>query len=279
MVRSARIRRIGIAVLAALIVVHLIGFYLYTVHQRQVAYLSMYLDAREQWRSGRLDEAALEYRKFAEDYREVAAPLITVRSFPAPANAWFALGRIEAEQGHVDAALEHFARAMQSDPTLGRQETRELLLEQHRSAQLAALARAELARNPKSLDAWRDLAAAALDGDDPAAAAKAYRQALTALGPAPAAGALISPEAADLMDLMSVAWLKAGDQGAASAACDELAAHEAPQERQARLCAAYLAAARGDDDAARELIKHYLPARLEQDRLSDALRERLGLPK
>jgi tetratricopeptide (TPR) repeat protein len=277
MVRSAAVRRIGIAVLAVLIVVHLIGFYLYSVHQRQVAYLSMYLDAREQWRSGRLDEAALEYRKFAEDYPEVAAPLVLLRSFPAPANAWFALGRIEAEQGQIDAALEHFARAMQTDPTLGRQESRELLLEHHRSAQLAALARAELARNPRSLNAWLDLAAAALDAGDPAAAARAYQDALQAQGPAPAAGALISAEAADLMDLRSVAQLAAGDVGAASATCDALGAHEPAPERAARLCAAYLAAARGDDDAARELIKHYRPARLEQDRLSDALRARLGL--
>jgi tetratricopeptide (TPR) repeat protein len=279
MVRSARVRRIGIAVLAVLIVLHLIGFYLYTVRQRQVAYLSMYLDAREQWRSGRLDQAALEYRKFAEDYADVAAPVIMLGSFPAPANAWFALGRIEAEQGHVDAALEDFARAMHTDPTLGRQETRELLLEQHRSAQLAALARAQLARDPKSLDAWRDLAAAALDAGDPAAAAKAYQDALAAQGPAPAAGALMSPETADLMDLMSVARLEAGSVAAASDACDQLGAHEAKAEREGRLCAAYLAAAGGDEAAAREHIKRYLPERLEQDRLSDALRARLGMAK
>jgi predicted Zn-dependent protease len=276
MVRSARVRRIAMVVLIGLIVLHLIGFYLYSVHQRQVAYLSMYLDAREQWRSGRLDDAALEYRKFAEDYPEVAAPVVLLRSFPAPAYAWFALGRIEAEQGRIDPALADFARAMQTDPTLGRQETRELLLEHHRSAQLAALARAELAQHPKSLDAWRDLGAAALDAGDPAAAAKAYREALAAQGPI-AAGAVISAEAADLMDLLSVAQLEAGDRSAASDTCDQLAAHEARSEREDRLCAAYLAAARGERDEARELIKHYRPARLEQDRLSDALRAQLGL--
>ena len=216
MARVARIGRIGQVVLAVLIVVHLTGFYLYTVHQRQVAYLSMYLDAREQWRSGRLEQAALEYRKFAEDYPEVAAPLVLVRSFPQPAYAWFALGRIEAEQGNIDAALADFARAMQTDPTLGRQETRELLLEHHRTAELAALARKTLARDPHALEAWRDLGAAALDTGDWAGAARVYQDALAAQGPAAAPGALVSAEVADLMDLMSVARLEAGDVAGAT---------------------------------------------------------------
>ena len=54
-------------VLAVLIVLHLIGFYLFTVRQRQVAYLSMYLDAREQWRSGRLGRRGGE--RFIIDWR------------------------------------------------------------------------------------------------------------------------------------------------------------------------------------------------------------------
>jgi len=81
------------------------------------------------------------------------------------------------------------------------------------------------------------------------------------------------------MDLLSVAQLKTGNLSAAGDTCDALGAHEVPSEREARLCAAYLAASRGDDTAARELIKHDRPARLEQDRLSDALRAQLGLAK
>jgi tetratricopeptide (TPR) repeat protein len=268
-------------VLGVLAVVHLAAFFLYTRHERQSQLLTLYLDARDQWKAGHLDLAAREYADFLAARGTAAWPVVLLRNFPDAASGWFALGRVEAQRGRTEAALAAFERAMAADPARGRREYRDLLLESGRGARLADFARAELARDPDSALAAKDLGAAALATGDPRAAAAAYERALALLprflarrDPA-AAGALSSQEA-DLLNLLSVAARLAGDRARADAVCDGLARRQPRAAHLDRLCRAYQRADAGDVRGAAEELVPYLPPAPEHEALAAALGARLG---
>jgi tetratricopeptide (TPR) repeat protein len=273
-------RRVALAVLAALVAVHLAAFGLYTLRERQSQLLSLYLDARDQWKAGHRELAAREYREFLAARPSATWPVVLVRAFPDAASAWFALGRVEAERGAVDAALAAFQQSMSLEPSRGRREYRDLLLESGRGAALAAFARAELARQPHSALAAKDLGAALLATGDPAGASAAYLRALEDL-PAylaqhdPAMVDRLSSQEADLTNLWSVARRLAGDRLGADLGCERLTRRAPPPAHVDRLCRAYLLADAGDVDGARAELAAYQPPAPEHQALADALAARL----
>jgi tetratricopeptide (TPR) repeat protein len=268
-------------VLGVLVVVHLAAFVLYTRRERQSQLLSMYLDARDQWKAGHLDLAAREYADFVAARGAAAWPVVLVRNFPDAASGWFALGRVEAERGASEAALAAFERAMALDPARGRREYRDLLLETGRGAQLASFAGAEIAKDPGSALAAKDLGAAMLATGDARAAVAAYEHALALLPRYlarhdPAAAGALSAQEADLLNLLSVAVRLAGERARADAICDGLAARAPRGARLDRLCRAYQRADAGDARGAREALAGYLPPAPEHEALVAALAARLG---
>jgi tetratricopeptide (TPR) repeat protein len=277
-------RRFARFLLAALVALHVGAFWLYALRELQSDHLQLFIGGRERWREGRVDEAARDYRAFVDRYAEATSPFKLRRNYPTEASAWFALGRVEAERGRVDAALDAYGRAMSLEPGRGRREYRDLLLETGRAGTLAEFAERELAADRTSAIAWWDLGAARLALGDPAAAAVAYRQALEYL-PAllarlgvPPGGALTGEEA-DLVNLLSVAHLEAGERDAAQANCDALANRQPRGATLDRLCRAYLLGAGGDVAGAAEQLRGYQPSAPEHDALVRRLRERLGLPE
>jgi tetratricopeptide (TPR) repeat protein len=280
-VRFRRYRRqIAFAVLGGLAVVHLAAFGLYTRRERQSALLTQYLDARDQWKAGHLDVAASEYREFVTARAAAAWPFVLVRSFPDAASGWFVLGRVETERGRIDAALAAFEQAMALDASRGRREYRDLLLENGRGAALAEFARRELARDPASALAAKDLGAAELARGDPRAAVVAYQRAL-ALLPAflarhdPAVARGLSAQEADLLNLLSVAIRLSGDRLRADALCADLGRRQSRTVRLDRLCSAYARADAGDAAGAREALAGYQPPAPEHEALAAALAARL----
>jgi tetratricopeptide (TPR) repeat protein len=273
-------RQIAMTVLAVLALVHLAAFVLYTRRERQSQLLTEYLDAREQWKDGHLDVAAREYTEFLAARDAAAWPVVLLRNFPEAACGWFVLGRVETERGRTDAALAAFERAMALDPSRGRREYRDLLLESGRGAALAEFARRELARDPSSALAAKDLGAAELARGDPRAAAAAYERALALLpeflkrhDPAVAHG--LSAQEADLLNLLSVAVRLAGDRARADALCDGLARRQMRTAHLDRLCRAYARADAGDLAGAREALSGYQPPAPEHEALVAALSARL----
>jgi tetratricopeptide (TPR) repeat protein len=268
-------------VLGGLVVVHLAAFVLYTRRERQSQLLTQYLDARDQWKAGHLDAAAREYTDFLAARGAAAWPVVLVRNFPDAASGWFVLGRVEAERGRTDAALAAFERSMAIDPTRGRREYRDLLLESGRGTALADFARRELARDPDSALAAKDLGAAELAIGDPHAAVAAYERAL-ALLPAflarrdPAVASGLSSQEADLLNLLSVAARLAGDRTRADAVCDGLGRRQPRVAHLDRLCRAYARADGGDAPGAREDLAAYQPPAPEHEALAAALAARLG---
>jgi cytochrome c-type biogenesis protein CcmH/NrfG len=277
-------RRFARFLLAFLIVLHLGALWLYTLRESQSRHLQQFLGGRERWREGKLDEAARDYRAFADQYRNATRPFVLRRNYPTEASAWFALGRIEGERGRVDAALEAYARAMELEPGRGRREYRDLLLESGRARDLAAFAERELARDRTSAVAWWDLGAARLALGEPDAAVAAYRSALEHLPEllerlGVRAGAALTGEEADLVNLLAVAHLEAGERDAAQANCDALANRQPRGASLDRLCRAYLLGAAGDRDGAAEQLRGYQPSAPEHEALVKQLRARLGLPE
>ena len=280
--RNPSRRRLALLVLGVLLVVHLAAFVLYTQRERQSQLLALFLDARDQWKAGHLEIAAHEYAEFIAARSAAAWPLVLLRSFPDAASGWFALGRVQAVRGDSTAALAAFERSMALDPGRGRREYRDLLLQSGQGARLAAFARAELARDPDSASAAKDLGAAQLALGDAAAAVAAYQQALFLLprflerrDPA-AVGALLSSPEADLLNLLSVATRLAGDRPRADAICDGLARRQPRGAHLDRLCRAYQRADGGDARGAREELGGYLPPAPEHEALVAALTARLG---
>ena len=266
-------------ILAALVAVHLVALWLYGVQERQAQYLGEVLDARTQWSEGHLDEAARLYRRFATDYPDFSFPLLLFRNYPTRARAWYSLGRIEADRGGIDAALAAYAQAMREEPGLGQREYRNLLLTEHRYAELADFAHARLATHPDDLAGWWDLGAAGLGLGDAGAAADAYAEALRHL---PAwldrhtrhgAGTGLSVEEGDLRGLLSVAALKAGRRDVALANCAQLGTREQRDEHYDQLCRAYLALADGDPGLAARTIRGYQPGAPEHELLLAQLNE------
>ena len=283
MARTPGRRRLARVVLGVLIAAHLAAFAGYSLLQRQARHLQLYLDAREQWRAGKLELAAREYREFVAGYAAASAPFVLHQGFPTAASGWFALGRVAAERGETAAALAAWRESMRLEPGLGRHEYRDLLLETGHGAELADFSAAELAREPGSPVAAWDLGAARLATGQPAAAAAAYGHALAVL-PAwlaqhdPAWRGTLSGTEADLTNLLSVARLAAGDRAGAAAACASVAARQGPGLALDRLCRAFLLAAQGDGDGSRAALSGYRPPAPEHAALVEGLRARLGLP-
>ena len=258
-------RRNAALVLAALLALHLAAFALYLLYAAQTRHLQLYLAAREEWRGADFEAAARDYRRYIAGYPSVARPFLLRRDLPGEASGWFALGRIEAERGQVDAALAAYQNSMQLDSGRGRREYRDLLLESGRGAALAGFARAQLALDPDSAVAWWDLGAGLLATGEPLDAAAAYREALTHLPRLLAAHgvrdtALLSAEEADLRNLESAAWYLAGNAAAGAAACARLQRRQPLGVRLDRLCAAFGRAAAGDaTGVATELRGYHAP--------------------
>jgi tetratricopeptide (TPR) repeat protein len=277
-------RRFARVLLAALIALHLGAFWLYGLRELQSDHLQLYIGGRERWREGNVDEAARDYRAFVDRYADATSPFKLRRNYPSEASAWFALGRLESERGRVDAALDAYGRAMNLEPGRGRREYRDLLLETGRAGALAEFAERALAADRRSAIAWRDLGAARLALGDPAAAAVAYRRALeylpallARLGVTP--GSTLTGEEADLLNLLSIAHLEAGERDPAQAACDALVDRQPRGATLDRLCRAYLLGADGDVAGAAEQLRGYQPSAPEHDALVRRLREGLGLPE
>lgn len=284
MIRTPARQRFGRILLVFLIVVHAGVFWLYALRESQSDHLQLFLGGRERWREGKLDEAARDYRTFADHYAAATSPILLRRNYPTEASAWFALGRIESERGRTDASLDAYGRAMQLEPGRGRREYRDLLLESGRAMDLEQFARRELATAPDSAVAWWDLGAARLALGDPAGASVAYRNALEhlpallrRLGVPP--GSELTGEEADLVNLLSVAHLEAGERDAAQANCDALAKRQPRGAALDRLCRAYLLGAAGDAAGAAEQLRGYQPSAPEHEALVRQLRSRLGLPE
>lgn len=283
MTRTPSRHRIARIVLVALIALHVGALWLYVVRTAQTQHLDLYLSAREQWREGHLDAAADGFRRFATGYGAATRPFLLRSNFPSEASAWFALGRIETERGNVDAALAALRRSLALAGGRGRREYRDLLLRSGRAEELTAFATAELARDPDSAIAWWDLGAVRLGGGDARGAALAYQQALARLpaflarlGVAPGRG--LTGEEADLENLLSVAWLEAGDSTRAAETCNDVAVRAPPAASLDRLCRAYLYAALGNRDGAAEQLRRYQPVGPEHEALVERLRSRLGIP-
>lgn len=282
MTRNPR-RRIARLILAVLVAVHVAAFYLYALRELQSDHLQLFMGARERWREGKLEEAARDYRRFAEGYPVATRPFLLRRNFPSEASAWFSLGRIEAERGRVDSALDAFRRSMALERGRGRREYRDLLLESARGAELERFVRSELERDPESAVAYWDLGAALLALNRPAEAADAYGRALARLpgllarhGTAPRPGVLTGEEV-DLLNLLAVAQLEAGDRATGAATCDSLALRQPRGAHLDRLCRAYLLAEGGDRDAVAEQLRAYQPLGPEHAALVTRLRDRLGI--
>jgi len=264
---NARVRRRTVyLVLGALLVLHVAALALYLAYGAQTRHLQLFLAAREEWRNGDLAAAARDYGRYLAGYRAVTTPFALRRDLPGAASGWFALGRVEAERGRVDAALAAFGNSMRLEPGRGRREYRDLLLETGRGAALADFASGELARDPGSAVAWWDLGAAQLATGEPLRAAAAYRNALARLPQLLAAHgvrdtAALSAEEADLRNLESAAWYLAGNASEGAAACARLQRRQAAGVRLDRLCAAFGRAAAGDPaGVAAELRDYRAPA-------------------
>ena len=275
-----RRRRHARFIFAGLVLVHLGALGAYSLYQWQARAVALYLDARAAWRDGHLDVAAEEFSAFVALRPRATWPLVLYKNFPSAADGAFALGRVEAERHHVDAALASLRMAMRLQPGHGRREYRDLLLESGRGAELAAFARAELAADPSSANAAKDLGAALLASGDPAGAVAAYNQALRLL-PAwlarhdPGYRGGLSGEEAALLNLRSVAERLASDPARSAATCDGLVARTPPRLRLDRLCRAYVQADAGDPTGSREALAAYLPPNPEEEALVTALRARL----
>jgi tetratricopeptide (TPR) repeat protein len=271
-------------VLAVLVALHLAAFWLYSLRETQTHHLQQYLGARELWREGKLDAAAREYRSFLAAYPSATRPFKLRKNYPSEPMGWFSLGRIEGERGDVDAALAAYREAMKRQPGLGRREYRDLLLESGRPAALAEFAGRELAADPASAVAWWDAGAARLALGDPAGAAEAYRSALLYLPDllerlhVPHPPGALTGEEADLLNLLSVAHLLAGERDAAEANCNAIAHRAPPGAALDRLCRAYLLGLAGDRDGAAWQLSGVQAPGPEHEALVQSLRARLGLP-
>ncbi len=263
-------------ILAALVLVHLVALGAYTLHERQAHLVTLYLDARDQWRDGHLDAAAAEYTAFLARRAATAWPVVLYRHFPDEATGWYLLARVETDRHDVDAAVAAFERAMALEPMRGRRDYRDLLLRSGRSTALVAFAREEARIDPTSPVAAKDLGAALLASGQPALAIDAYQRAL-ALLPGwrarfdPAAPAGLSAEEADILNLLSVAARLAGDTARADAACSRAGATPPGATRLDRLCQAYREEAGGNHDAAVRTLGGYAPPAPEHEALVAAI--------
>jgi tetratricopeptide (TPR) repeat protein len=268
-------RRTALAILIALFFVHVAAVGLYTAQAHQQALVVQFLEARDAWKAGHLDEAAARYREVLVTRDRIAWPFVLVAHYPNAADASYLLGRVETDRGQVDAALTAFAASLRLGGR-GARETRELLLTHRRLRELKDWATSEIQRSPSAPQPYKDRAAASLElGDAPGALAD-YSAAIDRL-PAwrrqrdPAAPMGMSAEEADLLNLTAAAWLAAGDRAAAARACQSVSARQGPRAQLDRLCKALLAQHDGRLDEARKLLGGYLPPAAEHEWLTREL--------
>jgi tetratricopeptide (TPR) repeat protein len=273
------------AVLLVLVILHVGAFWLYGVHRRQADALQLFATAREDWRTGRFDTAAAQFRLFAEQRAALIRPFKLVQDFPTEASAWFMLANVEAARGRKPAAIEAYEHALALDPRKGRREYRDLLLETGAYDKVERRARAELAADRTDASAYWDLAAVELGRRDYHAAALHYDASLRILPdwlrrnhllPVEQRAEELTPQEADVLNLAAVAWLRTGDTLAATQRCGEVTRRQLQRDPRDQLCLAALAEARGDHVAATEALRSYVPAAPEHDWLLADLRERLA---
>ncbi len=267
--RQRHRRLLTIAVLVGLIAAHLVAVYAYYTQARQQALLVTFLEAREQWKDGHLDEAAATYSHFLAARPTVAWPIVLIRHYPNAADAWYLLGRVESDRHETDAALAAYAQSMASGGR-GARETRELLLTSGRLSELLNWATKQLEGETVSPQPLKDRAAALFELGRPQDALQDYRAAIARLPNwrrqvDPAAPAGLSGEEADLWNLYAAAALAAGDRPTAVAACAGLTARQAKTAQLDRLCRALIAQHDGQAGIAKSILKGYLPPAAEHE--------------
>ena len=177
-------RRTALAILTALVIVHVAAVSLYTAQSRQQALVVQFLEARDAWKAGHLEEAAARYHEVLAQRDTLGRPFVLVAHYPSLADAWYLLGRVESDRARVDAALVAYHESLKAGGR-GAREYRELLLGQHRLQQLKDWATSEIARAPSAPQPYKDRAAALLELGDPAGAGD--KQAAEAIDPEVAA--------------------------------------------------------------------------------------------
>ncbi|MEY4377636.1 MAG: hypothetical protein RJB26_2186 [Pseudomonadota bacterium] len=243
MSREAR-RRFAAAALCALLLLHLGAFAVYLLNESQFAFLEHWRDGREAWRAGKLDLAATELRRFANDYHKATRPFLVRRDFPAEAQAWAALGEAEQARGRPKMAADAFHRAALLGQASAWRERHVLLWTMGDAKELEAQGRHRIGDdNP---EARQDLAAAALLRGDRKAALQQYQAALQELPrwlehqhrPRRAAdGGLVDEQLALYLLAGTTAWL-AGDETLATRYCALLAAAQDTENPMDGLCRA-----------------------------------------
>ncbi len=275
-------RQAALAILGLLVVVHAGAYGVYVLRARQAALATVFRDAREQWASGHRDLAARGYAHFVSERPHATWPLVLLRSLPSEATGWFVLGRVRAEQGQTEAALNAFSHSMTLEPHVGQKEYRDLLLESHQPARLRDFALDALGKDPHSPVAHKDLGAAALTLNEPKLAVLAYQQALHDLprflavtDPHRPPG--LSSQEADLLNLLSVSARLAGDRVMAERACDQIHQQQPKTAHLDRLCQAYAAAAIKQVETAKALLQAYQAPAPEHDALVARLQTELHM--
>jgi len=272
--RASR-RRLARLILAGLVVVHAVAMAAYWQQNRQQLAVVRFLDARSAWRDGHLDAAADAYRALLAERTGIAFPIILVQHFPSHSDIAYLLGRVEADRHRTDAALAAYADAIATGGR-GAREYRDLLLVAGRPDTLLQWSEVEAARDPTAPQPYKDRGAALLALHRDAEARDAYQAALDRL-PAwrqridPKAPPGLSGEEADLWNLYAAAALRAGDRGAAVAACSAIGRRQTPTAQLDRLCRALLADANGKPADAKRLLEGYLPPAPEHEALTRGL--------
>lgn len=279
MTREAR-RRFAALALTGLLVLHLGAFWLYLLNESQFAFLAHWRDGREAWRAGRLETASAELQAFATGYRSASQPFLIRRDFPSEAQAWAALGNVEAALRHSRSAIEAYGNAARLGQTSAWRERHDLLWALRDATGLERQGRQRLAGgNP---EAWEDLAAAAWLRGRPQQALEHYRAALAALPawldqqgrPRRAAdGGLVDEQLALYLLAGVTGWL-GGDPVAGQDYCQRLAKAQDPENPMDGLCRAAAALDRGANADVLEILGRTGVAAGEQTGFAAVLRER-----
>ena len=276
--RGAR-RRFARFTLAALLALHLAAFGLYLLNESQFAFLGHWREGREAWRAGRLPLATTELRAFAQGYRGATQPFLMRRDFPTEAQAWAAVGNVEAANGKRFAASAAFLKAARLGQASAWRERHELLWALRDATALEAQGRERLAEgNP---EARQDLAAAAWLRGDSRAALQEYSAALAAL-PAwldqehrarqAADGGVVDEQLALYLLAGTTAWMS-GDRAKGEHYCRLLAAAQDAENPMDGLCRAAAALHRGEAALALEILANTGVAGGEQASFAAELRQ------
>jgi hypothetical protein len=275
--REAR-RRFAAFALAGLLALHLGALSVYLLNERQFAFLAHWRDGREAWRTGRLPVATVELRAFAQGYREATRPFLIRRDFPTEAQAWAAVGNVDAASGQGRAAADAFLKAARLGQTAAWRERHELLWTLRDAAGLVAQGRERLADgNP---EARQDLAAAAWLHGDGQAALREYTAALAALPrwldqqhrPRQAAdGGVVDEQLALYLLAGTTAWLS-GDRANGERYCQLLAAAQDAENPTDGLCRAAAALDRNAPALALDILANTGVAGGEQTSFAAELR-------